>query len=240
MAAQRKSKEVDGLSLVRAVRHGREGGTAPPPSAASPPPKRPEKPPDSDAPNRPSRIGHTAMPTKNEIHCYECGYIFQSAGKPQTLRCHKCKNVLDQADYTIDAECTDSLRTTGNIKLAAGAVLKAGSLVGRDIVIAGRVEGGTVKAQRRIEIQASAVFDQDLLSGQDLTIGPGAVCRFRGKRLFRSVEIAGELDAHLAVSGSIAVKAGGHLKGRIEGAHLTVEEGGGLTAELEISPASSK
>ncbi len=226
------------MSLIRAVRHGHDEKTAPPPSA--PPPKKPDKPPDPSAPGRPSRIGHTVMPTKNEIHCYECGYVFLATGRPQTLRCLKCKNVLDQADYTIESECSDSVRTTGNITLASGGVLNAGALIGRDVILAGRVVGGTVKAQRRIVIQATAEFDQDLLSGQDLTIGQGASCRFRGKRVFRNVEVAGELDAHLAVSGLIEVKSGGHLKGRIEGAHLSVEEGGGLTAELQISPPSSR
>lgn len=239
MSALRKSTEVDGLSLVRAVRHARTGEPEPPlppVEPASPPP--PEKP--ADSKGRAARIGHTALPSKNEIHCYECGYVFQATGRVQTLRCPKCRNVLDQSDYTIDIECTEPVRTTGTIRLAAGGVLKSGALVGRDIVLAGRVEGGTVKAHRRLEIQAGAEYDQDLLSAQDLTIGPGANFLFRGKRLFRQVEIAGELDGHLAVSGLITVKSGGHLKGRIFGAHLAVEEGGGLTAELEIMPPEPK
>lgn len=233
MAALRKTKEVDGLSLVRAIRHAQTGDQEPPPSAQAPPPKPVEPPPDGG--KRAARIGHTALPTKNEIHCYECGYSFQSTGRVHSLLCPKCRRTLDQADYTIDAEHDSSLRTTGNIQLAAAGVLKAGTLIARDITVAGRIEGGSVKAHRRVILEAGASFDPDLIAAQDLTVAAGASCRFPGKRVFRSLEVAGELDGHFAVSGLITIRAGGHLKGRIAGPHLAVEDGGGLTAEVEIS-----
>lgn len=236
MSALRKSTEVDGLSLVRAVRQARAAGQEPPP-AHTPPPK-----PTSSSPagtKNAARIGHTALPSRNEIHCYECGYSFLATGRVHALLCPKCRKTLDQADYTIDAECTEAIRTTGSIRLAAGGVLKAGALIARDIELAGRVEGGTVKAHRRLEIRAGAVFDPDLLAAQDLAVSAGAQFRFRGKRIFRQVDVAGVLEGELAVSGRIHVRAGGHLCGRIHGAHLVVEEGGGLTATLEIAPPGS-
>lgn len=232
MSALRKSTEVDGLSLVRAIRHAREAGHEPPPSAAPPPEKKPEPP--ADGKEREARIGRTALPPKNEIHCYECGYAFLQTGRLTTLLCPKCRKKLDQADYTIESECTESLRTTGNIRLAAGAVLKSGALVARDIVLAGEVEGGTVKAHRRLTIEAGATFDPDLLSAPDLTVESGAEFKFSGKRVFRSLEVAGVLDGHVAVGGLIHVRAGGHLKGRVQGAHLSIDDGGGLTADVEI------
>lgn len=238
MSALRKSQEVGGLSLVRAVRHARTGDQDPVPApkkeAASPPVKKPAAKPGS------ARIGHTALPTKNEIHCYECSYVFQATGRAQTLRCPKCRAVLDQSDYTISTEHEEPIRTTGRITVAAAGVLKSGALVARDIAIAGSVVGGTVKAHRRLEILAGAEFDQDLLSTQDLQIAAGASCRFRGKRLFRDIEVRGELNGHIAATGVITVKPGGHLKGRIHGAHLIVEEGGGLTAALEIEASEAK
>ncbi|HMP75610.1 MAG TPA: polymer-forming cytoskeletal protein [Kiritimatiellia bacterium] len=237
MAALRKTKEVDGLSLVRAVRHARTGDQGPPPSAQSPPPKPAEPPPKGG--KRAARIGHTALPTKNEIHCYECGYAFQSTGRVHSLLCPKCRRTLDQADYTIDAESRAALRTTGNIRLTAGAVHIAGGLQARDIHIAGRIEGGSVKAHRRLTIEAGAQSDPDLLSAQDLAISPGAAIRFRGKREFRSLDVAGELEGDFSVSGLITIRAGGHLKGRIQGLHLAVEDGGGLTAELEIGETAT-
>jgi cytoskeletal protein CcmA (bactofilin family) len=236
MAALRKATEVDGLSLVRAVRHARAGDHEPRPPA-SPPPERTEPPHDASG-ERAARIGRTAMPTRNEIHCYECGYAFQSTGRMQSLLCPKCRRALDQADYTIEGESATSVRTTGNIRLAAGGVLKSGTLVARDISLAGAVEGGSVKAHRRLTIEPGATFDPDVLSCRDLTVLSGARMKFAGKRNFRSVEVSGELEGHLAVDGPIYVRAGGHLKGRLEGAHLIVEDGGGLTADVEIMPPS--
>lgn len=232
MSALRKSTEVDGLSLVRAIRHAREAGHEPPSSTLPPTEKKHE--PLADGKEREARIGRTALPPKNEIHCYECGYAFQQTGRLTTLLCPKCRKKLDQADYTIESECTESVRTTGNIRLAAGAVLKSGALVARDIVLAGKVEGGTVKAHRRLTIEAGASFDPDLLSAQELSVEAGATFEFSGKRNFRSLEIGGEVEGDVVVSGLIHVRAGGHLKGRVQGAHLRVEEGGGLTADVEI------
>jgi hypothetical protein len=225
---------MDGLSVVRAMRHAKEAGhEKPAPSAPAEPP--PAKPPPGDG--KAARIGRTALPTKHEIICYECGYAFQSTGHVHNLRCSKCKKLLDQADYTIDTECREPVRTTGNIRLAASGVLISGALVGRDVTLAGRIEGGTVKANRRLELEAGAVFDPDLLTAPDLKIGCGLSLTLKGKKMYRHVEVCGELDAQLAASGVVTVRAGGHLKGLLLGHHLVVEEGGGLTAQVEIGEA---
>jgi cytoskeletal protein CcmA (bactofilin family) len=50
------------------------------------------------------------------------------------------------------------------------------------------------------------------------------------------LEVRGELEASGLTSGTILVKAGGHLKGTIQTAHLIVEDGGGLTATLNVGP----
>ncbi|MCZ7591075.1 MAG: polymer-forming cytoskeletal protein [Kiritimatiellae bacterium] len=235
MSALRKSTEVDGLSLVRATRHARTGTSDAAPVKSGPP----NKPPKSEGEKGPAaRIGHTAMPTKNEVLCYECGYEFKVTGRTQTLRCPKCRCTLDQTEYTIDSEWTEPIRTVATIRITSEGVLKSGTLVAKDVIIAGKVEGGSVKANRRLEILPGAKFDQDLLSGQDLKVALGAKCVFRGKRVFRQIEVAGELKGHFETTGLITVKPGGHLKGRIQSAHLVVEEGGGLTAELEIEPHS--
>lgn len=236
MSALRKSTEVDGLSLVRAARHAHTGSADAAPPVKSPPPKEPPRSGDEKKPA--ARIGHTAMPTKNEIHCYECGYEFKSTGRVQTLRCPKCRATLDQTEYTVDSECTDSIRTTAAIRVVPGGVLKSGALIARDVFLAGRIEGGTVKAHRCLEILPGAEFDPDLLSAPDLKIAAGATCTFRGKRQFRQIEVGGELRGHVAATGLVTIKSGGHLKGRLQGAHLLVDEGGGLTAELEISPGT--
>lgn len=235
MGALRKSTEVDGLSVVRALRHAQEAGHDRPPPSAPAEPAPPSKPPPGEG--KAARIGRTVMPTRHEIVCYECGYAFQSTGHVHNLRCSKCKKLLDQADYTIDTECREPVRTTGNIRLAASGVLLAGALVGRDVVLAGRIEGGTVKANRRLELEAGAVFDPDVLTAPDLKIGCGLILKLKGTKMFRHVEVCGELDAELAASGVVTVRAGGHLKGLLLGHHLVVEEGGGLTARVEIEGA---
>ena len=67
-------------------------------------------------------------------------------------------------------------------------------------------------------------------------IAPGAVLRLKGRVLFRNVEVAGELQANLACSGVLTVRASGHFRGALQGAHLVVEEGGGLNGRFQVEP----
>ncbi len=175
------------------------------------------------------------MPTKQDIYCYSCGYVFPTTGKLPKLFCPKCRTLLEQGDHVLEGSVAGPVETTGTIRVAAGAVLTSGMLVARDIVLEGRVEGGGLKAYRWLEIGAEAVFDQDLMSGQDLRVAAGARVKFKGRMLFRNLEVAGELHANVVASGHVTVRPGGHFRGRLQGAHLSVEEGGGLTAELHVA-----
>jgi cytoskeletal protein CcmA (bactofilin family) len=238
MAAFRKATEVDGLSLVRAVRHARSGDHELKPPASSQPAAN--EPPPHASVERATRIGRTVIPTKSEIYCYECDYVFQSSGRMHSLICPKCRRSLNQTDYTIEGESTASVRTTGDIRIAASGILKSGSLFARNIILAGSIEGGSARAYRCLTIERSAKFDPDVLSCRDLNISAGARVQFSGKRNFRTIEVAGELEGHFSVEGLIHIHAGGHLMGRVEGAHLIVDDGGGLTADVEIVTPSRR
>ena len=232
MAALRKSSEMDGLALVRAVRHAREEGyKAPPPVAESSAPTT-AKPVGKPA----ARIGRTALPTKHEIFCYACGYTFQSVGKVQTLYCAKCRTILEQKDFVVEGESVADFTTTGSIRLGPGAVLKGGALTARDVVVAGRMEGGSIKAFRRLEVEPGATLMQERVVATDLRIAPGASLKLKGRVLFRNVEVAGELNVNLACSGLLTVRSSGHFRGRLQGAHLLVEEGGGLNGDFRVEP----
>lgn len=233
MAALRKSSEVDGLALVRAVRHAREEGYKPPakPEATAPAPAKSGAVPAA-------RIGRTALPTKHEIFCYSCGYTFSSAGKVQTLYCAKCRTILEQKDFVVEGESSADFTTTGTIRLAEGAVLRGGALTARDVVVAGRMDGGSIKAFRRVEVLPGGVLVQERVVATDLKIAAGVALKLKGKVLFRNVELEGELNVNVACSGVLTVRSGGHFRGKIQGAHLIVEEGGGLNGDIRIEPST--
>lgn len=235
MAAQQNSNEVDGFSLVRAVRHAKAEGHEPKPSAPAATPSADAPPPAEKAP---ARIGRTALPSKNEIFCYNCGYTFQITGKVQTLYCAKCRTILEKKDFEVDGESSADLTTTGNIRVGPNAVLKGGTLIARDVILAGRMEGGHIKAFRRIELEPGATWIQEDITASDLRVAAGLVVDWKGKVLFRNVDVYGELKVDLACSGLLSVFPGGHFRGKLQGAHLMVEEGGGLNGEFRVEPGA--
>jgi hypothetical protein len=171
VADSRRAEEVAGFRIVQAVRLGKEhAGGRPPPAPSPPPPKEPVEP----VADRKMRIGKTALPTRHEITCYGCGYVFPIAGRVRALICPKCRLTLDQNDYTIDTESREGIRTTGAIRVTALGILKEGELVAQTIVLEGRLEGGTVRALGLLEAGGTQVLSERQFKARDLRVADGA------------------------------------------------------------------
>ncbi|HMO51558.1 MAG TPA: polymer-forming cytoskeletal protein [Kiritimatiellia bacterium] len=229
---------MSGFDVVRAVKNVRDhhGSAPPPPRPPRAPPEKPPDPPDDGKPGPSIKIGKTAVPSKNEFVCYECGYRFTIAGKVRTLYCAKCRTILNQTDYTIDKPHDISIVTAGAVRITAEGTWAGGSLSARDVVLEGKHAGGSIKAFRRLEIAPGAEFNLANIQAEDLLIRAGAEVRADVPAKFRDIDVAGEFDGELEATGLITVHAGGHLKGKVVSKRLKVEEGGGLTAEVEIRP----
>lgn len=229
MSESRKAHVVDGFTVVRMVKHHAGTDASAPP--VTPPPKR-ERPPDSEA--RKTHIGHTIQPTRHAVRCYHCGYEFQLTVRVQNTYCPKCRSILDLVNYTIDGEWAESLRTAGSVRITPQGMVRAGKIMANDILLEGRLEGGTLDAYGLLDVSAGAAFTEEAIAARDLRVGPGAEATFRRKVRFHHVEVAGTLKANVEATGRVVVKAGGLLRGRLRGPHLAVEEGGGLVAHLKI------
>ena len=238
MSGKGKAGDVSGFDVVRAVKHVRERkGSIPPPPKKPPdaPPEHPSpEPPDDGKPARSARIGKTAVPTKYEYVCYECGYRFTVAGKVRTLYCAKCRTILNQADYTIDKRHDVSIVTAGCVTIAPDGIWAGGSLTARQVVIEGRHEAGSIKVYGKLEVGPGAVFNAADIDAQDILIRAGAEIKIEGQATYRDVELYGELSADLKATGVVSIRSGGHLKGRLQTGHLVVEDGGGLNATVVV------
>lgn len=173
-----------------------------------------------------------ALPTKHETYCYECGRAFVVAGKVRVLVCHHCKSVLTQTDFTMAADFTETVKTTGTVTIAQGAVMKGGLVAARDVVLAGSIADGEVRALRCLDVRPGAVFDPARVSSQDLKLAAGVELRLPGHVSYRNMEISGALTGDFQVSGLVHVTAEGCLVGSVRAAHLQVDEGGGLVADV--------
>ena len=128
-------------------------------------------------------------------------------------------------------ECAKVFAEEGAAWLAVSCLAEARQLrkagLTLPILILGHVEPGRVP-----------VLIQEDITASDLRVAAGLTVDWRGKVLFRNVDVYGELNVDLACSGLLSVFPGGHFRGKLQGAHLMVEEGGGLNGEFRVEPGA--
>jgi cytoskeletal protein CcmA (bactofilin family) len=181
-----------------------------------------------------AQVRQGAVPSKQLIECYECGYRFQLHGRLPKTNCNKCRATLDLSDHTIENRWTGTLKTAGAVRVTADGVIEAGSIVANDFILEGKVEAGLVKAMRKLELRPGARFSEHNLQATDLVIAAGANIAFLEPAEYRDVEIAGTLRVNLRATGITTIRAGGFLEGKVCSERLTVEAGGGLVGDVKL------
>jgi cytoskeletal protein CcmA (bactofilin family) len=176
-----------------------------------------------------------AVPTKQFIECYECGYRFQLHGKAPKTNCNKCRATIDLSDHVIDKRWSGALKTAGAVRVTGEGVVEAGSIIANDFILEGAVQAGIVRAMRKLELRPGARFSEHNLQALDLVIAAGATIALIEPAEYRDVEIAGALRANLQASGIVTIRSTGCFEGELHPAHLVVEENGGLLAAVAMT-----
>ncbi len=220
MADPRKVKVLDSYQTLKAVRTAADSDAV----SGAPLPARPRK---------------KTVPTKQFIICYECGYTFQLHGRAKKVPCSKCRASLDLTDHIITGKWSGPLKTAASIHIKPEAVVQAGDLVGKTVLLDGKLEAGTVRALERLEIGPRAKFDEGSIHAPNLLVGDEADVTFRQASQWRDLEIHGTVRAAVLATGRVIIRSGGLLEGELTAEHLQVEEGGGLRARVTIATAAS-
>ena len=229
---RKKTKIVDSYVTLQAAQRRAQDRPVPTPSEADSAATRPDT-----SPRKPgTHIGRTVMPTKYEIVCYSCDFMFKITGKAKNTYCPKCRTMLDLADHTITGVCTDELVTAGRVTLSSSAVLDGGRITANDVKLEGTVKSGHLQVHHTLELTEGAVIPEEMIHTRNLKIAAGASISFKRKAVFRDVDVFGEFRANLWAEGLVTVHPGGHLKGKLHASHFTVLEGGGLTADVIVEP----
>ena len=238
MIGNNKAGSVGGYDLVRAIQQQREkkGGPPPPGQRERTAPKPVTRSSGSSGGPGGPKIGKTALPNLYEYVCYNCGYRFKSAGKTPTLICIKCRTVLNQSDHQITTRQDGSVLTAGVVKITTDGVWAGGKLMAREVVIEGRHEGGEISASQKVEFAAGSSAKLSGIFSESLVIRAGAEIEGTGAQVYRDVMLEGTLKGDIKVSGVVTIKAGGSFSGKLSTCNLVLEEGGGLSGDLEINP----
>lgn len=222
MAGSRKATVVSGFDIVQSLGTRRTALSA----VAEPPPPAP----------RPYPAGSVAMPTRRDIACPDCGWESHVMGRQACAVCPKCRKKIDIVDYTIDVDFAGTLATAGMVRLTQGGVMRSGEIRAAIVELSSRVEGGRIVAWHRLDLCAGAICASGQVEFRELRLNAGADFAFSTPLSCRRLDIAGDLRGSFTVSGSVIVRAGGIVHGILRCGRLTVEEGGGLDADIHVGP----
>lgn len=229
---------IDGFMSVQAVRHqGERPPDEKPPKDAAPAAKAEESRSDSALPQKQASIGQTALPSRHELICYSCGYAFVITGSLNKVFCPKCREQLETSDRTIEGEWKEDIRTVGRVHVHQGATVIGATIVATDVIIAGDCTQAKLQPTRRIELDTGARVQPEVLNEHSVHVIAGARLSLTAILRCNMLEIFGELQASAEPTGMTTVHPGGMFRGTLKTEHLTVHDGGGLSASLHIAPA---
>ena len=190
---------------------------APVPASAQPAGNRPAA---SGQPPSPAQsaatVGHTALPPRQHIRCFECGYEFNLTGRQHSTYCPKCRTTLDLAGYTIDAECRETLKTLGKIRVTPRGSVSSATLMATDMDLQGKISGCNVTVFRLLTVFPGASFVRHEIKTVDLRIEPGTGFSLRKESAFRNVDLAGTLSTNLYSTGVVTLRSTSEFKGEIQ------------------------
>ena len=235
MALNKKANMMDGFDVVRSLDRAREAAARTSPSPPLPAPSASAPPSAPGAPN--PHIVKTIRPSQHTVRCFECGYEFKIAGTTRTLYCAKCRAKIDMGDYTIDHPFTGEICTGGTVRvLPSGCLVNARVRAGNIILEGGIDSSSTLECTQWLELAGGATPSPRQFTARNLRIAAGHTVHLAHKLLVHHLELHGELEGDIEATGLVDIRDGGHLKGILRGAHLQVEEGGGLSARVFIWP----
>jgi cytoskeletal protein CcmA (bactofilin family) len=238
MSGYKKTTVVDPYALIQSLAHS-GGGKQPPGGARGGG--------GADAGGKPSapggvpagRFGKTIQPTRRTVKCFSCGFECQISGTTAAVYCSRCRERIELGDVTVRGEWSQDVRTGGTVHVMPGAVLKGCKVMAGNVILEGELDArAEVECTQWLELGGEANPNARQLTTRNLRVGRGCRWAPSAKLQLHHVEVLGELEANLEASGVVSVQAGGYLKGSVKGAHLQVEEGGGLSARVFIWPPS--
>ncbi|MFU8780356.1 MAG: polymer-forming cytoskeletal protein [Kiritimatiellia bacterium] len=190
--------------------------------------------------SKPLPFGHTALPTRHEIHCYACGYKFVHTGKLDRVLCPKCKEQLHTGDKTICGTYTGTIQTVGTVTIFSGAVVTDSRITASVIRIAGACRKTTLTPGIRVELETGAVIETARLDTVDVVIHADQQVALDTELCCKTLQLRGSLRAAVRAREKAEIKTGARFQGQLHAPSLVVEEGAALRAELFIKPISDQ
>lgn len=188
-----------------------------------------------------TRIGRTAMPSKNKITCYHCGHISEIVGKQTAAVCPapKCRERLDLTDTTVNAAAfRKNVTSAGDLVVNSRGEVTGGDITVNNVIVKGKIRGGTIKAMGQVRLHPGASVDLSCIEASDLIIIKGLELDTKNDlSSFDRIEVHGSLAGNIKPRGGLILHKTGTFTGSIQTSSLDIHDGGILKADLNLHPA---
>ncbi len=175
-------------------------------------------------------------PDQKRVSCFDCGTEVEVATAAKSAMCKRCSSYIDLQDYTINNAVSKNFRTKGRFIVEAKGYVFNTDVVARDIVVKGQVIG-KLAAEQSLTVYSTAEIKGSFRTPL-LVIPAQNVFHWREPLRLGSVEIKGELVAHIEAEASVIVRASGRLFGNVRARNLIVEEGAILVGRVTVGEVS--
>ncbi len=194
-----------------------------PPNYAAPGPRRKAKASDSVPEDR--------------VRCFRCHHVQRVSRFARSTQCERCSAYISLADYEIKTVRSHTLRTRGDISISRkGGLVNDSEIACHHLTVSGAIDA-------MVDCSGNAVFRHSgVVRGhlfcERLVIEKNCEVRFADEVMTESAEIKGRLTGDVVCSGKVRIGRSGILEGDLRAVDLEIKEGGRVSGETVIDPAT--
>lgn len=194
-------------------------------------------PPNYVAPGPRRRAKASDSVPEDRVRCFRCYHVQRVSRFARSTQCERCSAYISLADYEIKTVRSHTLRTRGDITISRkGGLVNDSEIACHHLTVSGAIDA-------LVDCSGNAVFRHSgVVRGplycERLVIEKNCEVRFADEVMTESAEIKGHLTGDVVCSGKVRIGRGGLLEGDLRAADLEIKEGGRVSGETVIDPAT--
>jgi cytoskeletal protein CcmA (bactofilin family) len=166
------------------------------------------------------------------VECFECKAKQEISSAASSSICPACSAHIDLKDYKITTSFSRTIRTHGEVHIAARGDLSSSTVICRSALIEGRLRGN---------LHCSGVATLNFcgkipgrLTANHLLVERKADVQFFRRVRVKTIEIRGRMVGEIIAAGVVVIHKSGCLDGDVTARAISVEKGGIFSGELVI------
>jgi cytoskeletal protein CcmA (bactofilin family) len=172
------------------------------------------------------------------VRCFRCHHVQNVSRYAKSTQCARCSVYISLSDYEIKTVKSHTLRTRGDIEIARrGGLVNQSEIACHNLIVNGAIDA-------TVDCSGEAVFRHSgtvrgRLHCDKLVIEKRCEVRFPDGVMADRAEIAGHLIGDLTCSGKVRVARTGVIEGNLAAVELELKDGGSISGETKLDPATS-